>query len=76
MKIGIDISQIAYEGTGVGTFVSHLVAEFLKQDAKNQYVLFYSSLRRKFDYSRLQIEGKSKNLQIKTFPIPPTFLDF
>ena len=67
MKIGIDISQIAYEGTGVGEYVRHLTEELLKVDKKNEYVFFYSSLRRKFPIS--------KKVTIRNFPIPPTILD-
>ena len=43
MKIGIDISQIAYEGTGVGNFVENLVKQLITVDRKNEYVLFFSS---------------------------------
>ncbi len=45
MKIGIDISQMAYEGTGVGEMVGNLVNALLKIDKENEYVLFFSSLR-------------------------------
>lgn len=80
MKIGIDISQIAYEGTGVGEIVKKLVEGLLKVDKKNEYVLFFSSLRRKFLISNFKFLNKSQfpnsNIQIKTFKIPPIVLDF
>ena len=43
MKIGIDISQIQYEGTGVARYTLELVTQLLKQDAQNTYTLFYNS---------------------------------
>lgn len=78
MKIGIDISQLAYPQTGVANYLGNLVENLLKVDSENEYILFGSSFRRKnillnsikhFDYSN----NRSK---IKIFPFPPTFLDF
>ena len=46
MKIGIDISQIVHEGTGVGEYVRHLVKALLTIDQANEYVLFGASLRK------------------------------
>ena len=68
MKIGIDISQIAYEGTGVSAFVENLVRDLLKIDDKNEYVFFFSSLRK-------NLKSTSQNLKIKTFRFPPLLLD-
>jgi len=65
MKIGIDISQIVYQGTGVANYTKNLVEKLLKIDKKNEYVLFFSSLRRK--------PPKLPNL--RAFKIPPTLLD-
>lgn len=79
MKIGIDISQIAYEGTGVGEYLKKLVENLLKIDKKNEYVFFFSSLRRQFLISNFKFLNKSQfsnpNVQIKTFKIPPILLD-
>ncbi len=84
MKIGIDVSQTAYEGTGVAGYLKRLVEELLRIDDKNEYILFFSSLRRKFlisNFSRVagsrfagQFLNKSK-FQIKTFRLPPSLLD-
>ncbi len=46
MKIAIDVSQSIY-GTGVSRYTKHLVTQLLRQDEKNEYVLFGGSLRRK-----------------------------
>lgn len=71
MRIGIDISQIAYEKTGVSEYLRNLVQTLIKSDKKNEYVLFFSSLRRKFPLSNIS----GGNVQIKAFKFPPSFLD-
>ncbi len=85
MKIGIDISQLAYENTGVANFLSELVDNLIKHDSKNQYVLFYSSLRKNFKFSIFPGLAKrsgagnfqsNPNVSIKQFRLPPTLLDF
>ena len=42
MKIGIDISQTAFEGTGVAEYTKKLVETILKLDAENEYLLFFA----------------------------------
>ncbi len=66
MKIGIDISQIVYAGTGVATYTRNLVTSLLAIDKKNEYILFGSTLRRQKDLKKF-----TKNV----WPLPPTFLD-
>lgn len=79
MKIGIDISQIAYGSTGVSQWVRGLVEQLINLDKNNEYVLFFSSLRRKFLISNFKFLNKSQiqnpKFQIKTFRIPPALLD-
>jgi hypothetical protein len=75
MKIGIDISQIAYRGTGVANYLGSLVSNLLKIDKKNQYVLFYSSFRKNFQFSFFNFQ-LPKNVEIKKFKLPPSMLDF
>jgi|SRR3989344_1743573 len=70
MRIGIDISQVAYAGTGVANLTRKLVEQLLASDTENEYILFFSSLRRK-----LPMSVSGKNVTIKTFKFPPTFLD-
>jgi len=73
MKIAIDISQTVYEGTGVSEYVSKLVDYLLRIDQKNEYILFFSSMRKNLNS---QISTfKSKNVEIKTFKLPPILLD-
>lgn len=74
MKIGIDISQVAYEKTGVANYVFNLVDYLLRLDTENEYILFFSSMRRKFPISNFQFL-KNKNVKIKEFKLPPSFLN-
>lgn len=76
VRIGIDISQLAYEGTGVANYLGNLVAKLLEIDRENEYVLFFSSLRKKAKSAKLKAQSYSEKCKIKTFPFPPTFLDF
>ncbi len=71
MRIGIDISQVVYEGTGVGNYVRRIVTALLKLDKKNDYVLFGASLRRR-DVFRTYFPKE----KLVTVPIPPTILEF
>lgn len=72
MKIGIDISQLAYENTGVANYLKNLVEKLLEIDRENEYILFYSSLRKKLP--SLSFPANSK-VVIKRFRIPPTALN-
>lgn len=73
MKIGIDISQLAYANTGVANYLGNLVESLLTLDKENEYVLFYSSLRREIKDLRFKI--KDSKATIKHFKFPPTLLD-
>lgn len=71
MRIGIDISQLAYGNTGVANYLRGFVSSLIKIDKKNEYVLFFSSLRRNLDDSFF----KSSNVSIRKFKIPLKVLD-
>lgn len=77
MVIGIDISQIVYEGTGVGRYVREIVAELLRQDKQNEYILFGASLRNRQIFGEYfnSVMQLSKRVKLITVPLPPTFLD-
>jgi len=64
MKIGIDISQLAFPGTGSAVYTENLVKNLLKEK-KNEYVLFFSSLR----------QPAPKDLPSKNFRFPPLLLE-
>lgn len=77
MKIGIDISQIAYEGTGVARYVQEMVRALLRQDKENSYILFASSLRHKNVFTEffLSLHDTSGRVRLKIFLFPPIVLD-
>jgi glycosyltransferase involved in cell wall biosynthesis len=68
MKIGIDISQVVYEGFGIATYTRKLVETLLQIDNENKYTLFFSSLRR-------NLKSEFKGAKVIKFKIPPTILD-
>ncbi len=74
MKIGIDITQLNFEGTGVANYTYHLVKNLLKVNNKNEYRLFYSSLH-KFNLPAIQ-EFKKLGAKIYRYPIPHKLLHF
>lgn len=73
MRVGIDVSQIAYGNTGVANYLSNLVREMVKND-EHEFILFFSSFRRDLP-SEFEDEVKRSNVRIKKFKIPPTALD-
>lgn len=65
MKIGIDISQIVYEGTGTASYTKNLI-QWLPKISSHKYVFFGASLRR---------QAILRQYTNKVWPIPPTVLD-
>lgn len=74
MKIGIDVSQLAFENTGVANFLQNLVQNLVELDKENQYILFYSSLRKDLFFKNNDLR-KNINVTVKKFRMPPTLLD-
>lgn len=75
MKIGIDISQTAYENTGVANYLKLLTEKMIENDDKNEYVLFFSSLRKKIPAFAKKLSSGSKRVTLKIKHMPPTMLD-
>jgi glycosyltransferase involved in cell wall biosynthesis len=75
MKIGIDISQLAYANTGVANYLENFVRALISSNKENEYILFFSSLRRNFQFSIFNFQS-NPNVSIKQFKFPPTLLDF
>lgn len=73
MRIGIDISQLAYSNTGVANYLSNLVQELVKND-EHEFVLFFSSMRRNFKFEILNFKS-SQNVSIKKYKLPISLLD-
>lgn len=75
MRIGIDISQITYENTGVAKFLEKLVEQLAQIDQKNEYILFFSSTRRKTPSFVNKLTKDKPNFRIKNYRFPPSLLD-
>ncbi len=75
MKIGIDISQTAYEGTGVANYVQNLVNALIALDTDDEYILFFSSFRRKLRIDSGKWKIPNRKVKIKEYRIPPLLLD-
>lgn len=73
MRFGIDISQTAHRG-GVPNYLYNLVYQLLKQDAKNEYILFFSSLRGNIPSHIQSLTKEFPNVTIKQFKLPPSLL--
>lgn len=74
MYIGIDVSQLAFPGSGVARYVRSMVESLAEYDKKNSYVLFFSSLRQSFPQDLAS--SLPKCFTVKTYHIPPTVLSF
>ncbi len=75
MKLGIDISQIVYKGTGVGRYVDGLTKAILAHEKEHHWTFFFSSLRRRLD-SGIEKGILEKGFELKKFQLPPTLLAF
>lgn len=75
MRIGIDVSQLAYQETGVANYLENLILNLIKIDDKNEYVFFFSSLRNSIQKLKFKIKNRNSKVKIKTFRFPPMLLD-
>ena len=75
MNIGIDISQIVYEGTGVGRFTKGLVNAICNYDQKNNWHFLFSSLRRQID-PKIEATIKNSGGKLVKYHLPPTLVAF
>ncbi len=76
MKIGIDISQIIYEGTGVGSYTKNLVENLLKLEGQDEIVLFGSSLRQYYKLNNFYQKVRNLgNIDYSFFHIPEKVLN-
>jgi len=76
MKIGIDISMLVYQGSGVATYTYNLVKNLLQIDENNEYYLVYSSLRRPKSISKILDEYRLLGARVVDLHIPPRGLNF
>jgi glycosyltransferase involved in cell wall biosynthesis len=77
MRIGIDISQAVYEGTGVGRYVTKLTEAILASDRDNEFILFGGSWGRRGSLRLIaeRLAATHPRVRIRIFPFPPRFMD-
>lgn len=73
MRVGIDISQIVHEGTGVAIYTRELVRALFELTGTEEYVLFGVSLR-KFGILKEFVGALQNRRRVRVcfYPIPPT----
>ncbi len=77
MKIGLDISQVTYRGTGVARYMHNLTAHLISDDTSNEFILYGNSLR---DYQRLEeyykaVQSLNNNIQKKFYHFPQSLMN-
>lgn len=75
MNIGIDISQVVYEGTGVGRFTKGLIEAILDYDKENKWTFFFSAFRGKIDKDILNKIKMPPHRYVR-LPLSPNMLSF
>ena len=72
--IGIDVSMLVYQGSGVANYTYNMVKHLLLLDQKNEYKLFYSSFRRPKNFYYLD-EFRSLGAKVFDYKFPPRILE-
>lgn len=76
MKIGIDISQVVFQGTGVASYTENLVKALLRQKG-HEFLLFGTSFRRQKElWSFIHSLKHSGSFQVKTLSFPISLISF
>lgn len=73
MHIGIDISQIIYQGTGVARFTYHLTKSILAARTPHRFTFFFSSLKHNL-HADIISEIKQTDHRLVRWYVPPRML--
>lgn len=73
--IALDLSMLAYAGSGVATYTFNVAKNLLLYDKKNEYRFFYSSFRRPKNFYYLD-ELEKLGGKIYQYPFPHQLLNF
>jgi glycosyltransferase involved in cell wall biosynthesis len=68
MRIGFDLRPFLKEETGIGVYFKKLLFMLAKLDQSNEYFLFSSSMKDRFDPRKIPFFAKSKFLDLR-FPV-------
>ena len=71
MRIGIDVSQMCYEGTGVARYVYGLTEALLNLDTNHLFVLYAGALRQRDFFEKLKTQSPWDKAEWHILPIPP-----
>lgn len=71
MNIGIDISQMCYEGTGVARYVYGLTRALLLGDSLDKFTLFAGALRQRSYFTNIMKKSPWDKAAWKILPLPP-----
>ncbi len=75
MRIGLDISQSVYEGTGSARYTNGLLQAILNSKPEDEWTFLFSSLRRSLN-SQLETRILQSNFQLRKYKLPPTFFHY
>lgn len=78
MRIGIDISQIVYEGTGVSRYVRNMVRTLVSQKSDHEFILFGGAIRQSSLLHGFIAEMHAINPRVRgvIVSLSPRILDF
>jgi len=68
MRIGFDLRPFLKEETGIGVYFKKLLFELAELDKTNEYFLFSSSMKDRFDPQKIPFFAKKKFLDLR-FPV-------
>ena len=71
MRIGIDVSQMCYSGTGVARYVYGLTHTLLSANTDHEFVLFAGTLRQRSYFTALMTQKPWDRATWKILPLPP-----
>lgn len=74
MRLGIDISQVGYAGSGVSRFTKGLVDAICSFDKKNEWVFFFSSFRQTLSED-IKKKILDRGFTLLTYRFPSSFLE-
>jgi glycosyltransferase involved in cell wall biosynthesis len=75
MKIGLDISQSVYEGSGVARYMNGLLESILANDFQNNWTFFFGAWQKSLP-SALKDKIRARSFKLKQYPFPPKVLSF
>ncbi len=71
MKIGIDISQMCYEGTGVARYTRELTGALLKEHPNHVFTLLAGAWRQKEFFTQIHSQQPWSTAKLRLYGLPP-----